>query len=103
MLGIYKHYREVTMDYRLCRLINPRFYRLVPTKKLCPASSDTLDKLEQGAVLLPVTFVSLLMAGCGSTTGHIDSSPPQKQRGKRPNTADNTDHYFVAFLLCKEQ
>lgn len=48
--------------------MKPGFYQLIPVKKLCPASSNTSDKLEQDSLLLPtkllvsVTFVPLLMA-----------------------------------------
>ena len=105
MHSIYKYYKEVTVDYMLERVVKPGFYQLIPPKKLHPASSDTSDKLEQDSVLLPVkllvsvTFVPLLKADCISTTAKTESSPPQKQRGKQLNTADNTDRYFDAFLL----
>ena len=105
MLGIYKYYKEATVDYRLRRLVKPRFYQLIPLKKLRPETSDTSNKLEQGSVLLPVkllgsvTFVPLLMVDCVSTIGKTESSISQKQRGKLPNTANNTDHYFDVFLL----
>ena len=75
MLGIYKYYKEATMDYRLRRFIKHGFYQLIPSKKLRLGSSNTSDKLEQGGVLLPVkqlvsvTFVPLLTVDCGSITG----------------------------------
>ena len=80
MLGIYKYYKQATVDYRLQRLVKPGFYQLIPLKKVHPASSDTLHKFEQGGVLLPVkllvsvTFVPLLTAYCVSTTGKTESS-----------------------------
>ena len=101
-----KYYKEATMDYRLRRLIKPGFYRLIPAKKLCPGSRETLDKLEQGGIILPVklvvsvTFVPLPTADCGSIISQTESSPSQKQQGKWHNTANNTNHYLDVFLLC---
>ena len=98
MLSIYKYYREAIVDYRLRRLIKPRFCRLIPVKKLCPTFTDTSGNLEQCGVLLPAKLQ--LMADCGITTSHTDSSPSQKQQGKQPNTSDYTNRCFDAFLLC---